>query len=209
MGTFKRILDNRSKTTGSSWGNSSGAIRAFVDKEDVGNFIGQLKSVARGNNRFFHEVISKAGVNVEQLLKDKISANGNVDSGLLRDSIRTFVSRKNPNNFIWIGPDYRRFTGPGGGFHAHFIEYGTKERYMKRGLLPGGFTRESAGSKKFSGKPQYAPYAGKYTGNTQATPFIRPVMDNYGSKILDMLYAEAQRIIFEEAEAAGLTIKRK
>lgn len=205
MGTFQRQISNRQDSR--RGGKSSGAIRVWTEKEDIGGLIRQLKSVTGNNNYFFHDIISKAGQEVEALMKNQIISNGTVASGMLRDSIRTFVSKKNPN-FIWIGPDYRIYNGQGGGYHAHFIEYGTKERYMKKGLLAGDFTRKSGGSQKFKGPHKWKPYAGKYTGRMKGDrPFLRPVHDLYGNQILKMIYEGAQSIIFAECEKQGIKIK--
>lgn len=205
MGVSKRLLEYYAGArNGTYYGNSNDAIRAFVDFQDFGNLIGQLKAATGGRNRLFHDVIGLAGKEVVALMQAQIKNNGSVDDGILLDSIRSFTSRKNPDTFIWIGPDYRRFTGPGGGYHAHLVEYGTKERYMKRGLLPGGYTRSSGGTKKFSGRNNYKPFAGKWLNKAEAKPFIRPVIDVHGSKILDMLYKGAQKAVVEEFKKRGI-----
>ena len=204
MGTAQRLISQRQDSR--RGGKSNGAIRVWTEKEDIGGLIRQLKSVAGPNNYFFHDIIDKVGRQVIELMQAEITANGTVKNGTLRNSIRSFVSKKNPN-FIWVGPDYRVYSG-GGGYHAHFIEYGTKERYMKKGLLAGGFTRKSGGSEKFKGKHQWKPYAGKYTGKAPSDkPFLRPVHDKYGNQILSMMYNEAQRIIIEECKKNGIKIK--
>jgi hypothetical protein len=127
-----------------------------------------------------------------------------VDKGTLKASIGVVKSKKN-NFFFWVGPQYsNKSSAIQGGNHAHLVEYGTKERYMKRGLLAGGFTRSSGGSQKFKGKPEYAPYAGKYLGTMVSKPFIRPTYDSMGASIIESLKKGTEKIVAEQGNKQGI-----
>lgn len=128
-------------------------------------------------------------------LMNKMQSIVAVDKGNLKSSIGVINSKKN-NKFKWVGPQYsNRNSAFVGGNHAHIVEFGTKERYMKKGLLPGGFTRSSGGTKKFAGLPKYAPYAGKFLGTVQSQPFVRPTIDNYGPSTIDTLKQKVLKIV--------------
>lgn len=128
-----------------------------------------------------------------------------VNKGTLKASIGVVQSKKN-NNFFWVGPQYsNRNSAFEGGNHGHLLEYGTKERYMKKGLYAGGFTRESGGTKKFSGTALYEPFAGKYTGKMNTSKaFIRPTYDNLGASIIADLKKATETIVKENGRKQGL-----
>jgi hypothetical protein len=124
------------------------------------------------------KIVEGEAENISNVMQSKVT----VDKGTLKASIGVSKSKKN-NYFFWVGPQYAGKNSLfEGGNHAHLIEYGTKERYMKRGLMAGGFTRESQGTEKFKGKfGEYTPFAGKYTGSmTASTICIRPTYDKMG-----------------------------
>jgi hypothetical protein len=115
------------------------------------------------------------------------------------------VRSKKSNYFFWVGPQYsNKSSAFQGGNHAHLVEYGTKERYMKRGLLAGGFTRASGGTQKFKGKSEYAPYAGKYLGTMVSKPFIRPTYDSMGATIIENLKKGTEKIVAEQGNKQGI-----
>lgn len=117
-----------------------------------------------------------------------MSSRVHVDQGTLKASLGIYKSKKNPL-FNWVGPEYsNRYSIATGGNHAHLVEFGSKERYMKKGLLAGGFTRKSGGAEKFKGKSEHVPYAGKSTGVMPTTgAFIRPTYDSMGASTLASL----------------------
>jgi len=134
----------------------------------------------------------------------EMAAKVAVDKGTLKASIGVVKSKKN-NYFFWVGPQYsNKSSAFEGGNHAHLVEYGTKERYMKRGLLAGGFTRVSGGTQKFKGKPEYAPYAGKYLGTMVSKPFIRPTYDSMGASIIESLKKGTEKIVAEQGNKQGI-----
>ena len=134
----------------------------------------------------------------------EMAAKVAVDKGTLKASIGVVKSKKN-NFFFWVGPQYsNKSSAFEGGNHAHLVEYGTKERYMKKGLLAGGFTRSSGGSQKFKGKPEYAPYAGKYLGTMVSKPFIRPTYDSMGASIIESLKKGTEKIVAEQGNKQGI-----
>ena len=127
-----------------------------------------------------------------------------VAEGTLKASIGVVKSKKN-NYFFWVGPQYsNKSSAFEGGNHAHLVEFGTKERYMKKGLLAGGFTRVSGGTQKFKGKPEYAPYAGKYLGTMVSKPFIRPTYDSMGASIIENLKKGTEKIVAEQGNKQGI-----
>jgi hypothetical protein len=139
-----------------------------------------------------------------QKVEVEMSSKVVVDKGTLKLSIGIVKSKKN-NNFFWIGPQYsNKNSAFEGGNHAHLVEFGTKERYMKKGLLAGGFTRSSGGTKKFSGKHENIPYAGKFLGVMQAKPFIRPTYDLIGNTIIENIKKGTERIVKEQGSKQGL-----
>jgi hypothetical protein len=134
----------------------------------------------------------------------EMAAKVAVDKGTLKASIGVVKSKKN-NYFFWVGPQYsNKSSAFEGGNHAHLVEYGTKERYMKKGLLAGGFTRVSGGTQKFKGKPEYAPYAGKYLGTMVSKPFIRPTYDSMGASIIESLKKGTEKIVAEQGNKQGI-----
>jgi hypothetical protein len=134
----------------------------------------------------------------------EMAAKVAVDKGTLKASIGVVKSKKN-NFFFWVGPQYsNKSSAFQGGNHAHLVEYGTKERYMKKGLLAGGFTRSSGGSEKFKGKPEYVPYAGKYLGTMVSKPFIRPTYDSMGTSIIESLKKGTEKIVAEQGNKQGI-----
>ena len=134
----------------------------------------------------------------------EMAAKVAVDKGTLKASIGVVKSKKN-NFFFWVGPQYsNKSSAFQGGNHAHLVEYGTKERYMKKGLLAGGFTRSSGGSEKFKGKPEYVPYAGKYLGTMVSKPFIRPTYDSMGTSIIESLKKGTEKIVAEQGTKQGI-----
>jgi len=134
----------------------------------------------------------------------EMAAKVAVDKGTLKASIGVVKSKKN-NFFFWVGPQYsNKSSAFEGGNHAHLVEYGTKERYMKKGLLAGGFTRVSGGTQKFKGKPEYAPYAGKYLGTMVSKPFIRPTYDSMGATIIENLKKGTEKIVAEQGNKQGI-----
>jgi hypothetical protein len=134
----------------------------------------------------------------------EMAAKVAVDKGTLKASIGVVKSKKN-NFFFWVGPQYsNKSSAFEGGNHAHLVEYGTKERYMKKGLLAGGFTRSSGGSQKFKGKPEYTPYAGKYLGTMVSKPFIRPTYDSMGATIIENLKKGTEKIVAEQGNKQGI-----
>ena len=134
----------------------------------------------------------------------EMAAKVAVDKGTLKASIGVVKSKKN-NYFFWVGPQYsNKSSAFEGGNHAHLVEYGTKERYMKKGLLAGGFTRVSGGTQKFKGKPEYAPYAGKYLGTMVSKPFLRPTYDSLGASIMENLKKGTEKIVKEQANKQGI-----
>jgi len=134
----------------------------------------------------------------------EMAAKVAVDKGTLKASIGVVKSKKN-NFFFWVGPQYsNKSSAFQGGNHAHLVEYGTKERYMKKGLLAGGFTRVSGGTQKFKGKPEYAPYAGKYLGTMVSKPFIRPTYDSMGATIIENLKKGTEKIVAEQGNKQGI-----
>jgi hypothetical protein len=134
----------------------------------------------------------------------EMAAKVAVDKGTLKASIGVVKSKKN-NFFFWVGPQYsNKSSAFQGGNHAHLVEYGTKERYMKKGLLAGGFTRSSGGSEKFKGKPEYVPYAGKYLGTMVSKPFIRPTYDLMGASIIESLKKGTEKIVAEQGTKQGI-----
>jgi hypothetical protein len=134
----------------------------------------------------------------------EMSSKVTVDKGTLKNSIGVIRSKKN-NFFFWVGPQYsNKSSSFEGGNHAHLVEYGTKERYMKKGLLAGGFTRVSGGTQKFKGKPEYAPYAGKYLGIMTSKPFLRPTYDSMGATIIENLKKGTEKIVKEQGNKQGI-----
>ena len=134
----------------------------------------------------------------------EMAAKVAVDKGTLKASIGVVKSKKN-NYFFWVGPQYsNKSSAFEGGNHAHLVEYGTKERYMKKGLLAGGFTRVSGGTQKFKGKPEYAPHAGKYLGTMVSKPFIRPTYDSMGASIIESLKKGTEKIVAEQGNKQGI-----
>jgi len=134
----------------------------------------------------------------------EMAAKVAVDKGILKASIGVIKSKKS-NYFFWVGPQYsNKSSAFEGGNHAHLVEYGTKERYMKKGLLAGGFTRVSGGTQKFKGKPEYAPYAGKYLGTMVSKPFIRPTYDSMGASIIESLKKGTEKIVAEQGNKQGI-----
>jgi hypothetical protein len=134
----------------------------------------------------------------------EMAAKVAVDKGTLKASIGVVKSKKN-NFFFWVGPQYsNKSSAFQGGNHAHLVEYGTKERYMKKGLLAGGFTRSSGGAEKFKGKPEYVPYAGKYLGTMVSKPFIRPTYDSMGASIIESLKKGTEKIVAEQGNKQGI-----
>ena len=134
----------------------------------------------------------------------EMAAKVAVDKGTLKASIGVVKSKKN-NFFFWVGPQYsNKSSAFQGGNHAHLVEYGTKERYMKKGLLAGGFTRVSGGTQKFKGKPEYVPYAGKYLGTMVSKPFIRPTYDSMGATIIENLKKGTEKIVAEQGNKQGI-----
>lgn len=75
---------------------------------------------------------------------------------------------------------------------------------MKKGLLAGGFTRSSGGTKKFSGKHENIPYAGKYLGAMKPKPFIRPTYDLMGTSIIENLKRGTELIVKKQGQKQGL-----
>lgn len=137
---------------------------------------------------------------IEVEIKSRIA----VDKGTLKASIGVVRSKKN-NYFFWIGPQYsNRNSAFEGGNHAHLVEYGSKQRYMKKGLLAGGFTRVSGGAKKFTGSHKNIPYAGKSTGVMTSKPFLRPTYDNLGQTIIDNLKKFTAKIVSKNGAKQGL-----
>jgi len=161
------------------------------------------------------ELLDKTFENSEKQLVDlahneanrvevEMAAKVAVDKGTLKASIGVVKSKKN-NYFFWVGPQYsNKSSAFEGGNHAHLVEYGTKERYMKKGLLAGGFTRVSGGTQKFKGKPEYAPYAGKYLGTMVSKPFLRPTYDSLGASIIENLKKGTEKIVKEQANKQGI-----
>jgi hypothetical protein len=128
-----------------------------------------------------------------------------VAEGTLKASIGVVKSKKN-NFFFWVGPQYsNKSSAFEGGNHAHLVEFGTKERYMKKGLFAGGFTRESGGAQKFKGIPEYVPYAGKSTGKMKTNKaFIRPTYDSMGASIIENLKKGTEKIVAEQGNKQGI-----
>jgi len=134
----------------------------------------------------------------------EMSSKVAVDKGALKASIGVVKSKKS-NYFFWVGPQYsNKSSAFQGGNHAHLVEYGTKERYMKKGLLAGGFTRSSGGAEKFKGKPEHVPYAGKYLGTMVSKPFIRPTYDSMGATIIENLKKGTEKIVAEQGNKQGI-----
>lgn len=150
----------------------------------------------------FQKIVSKLAAEIESELQYAAPEK----TSTLRFSIKIFKSRKN-RYFMWVGPEYtnrRSYNKGEGGNHAHLVEYGTKERYMKKGLLAGGFTRESGGTVTFKGKHKNIPYAGKYTGKMGAKPFMRPTYDKMNNYIINSLKEATLLAVKIEAEKNGL-----
>jgi hypothetical protein len=143
-------------------------------------------------------------MNEANKLEVEMASKVPVDKGALKASIGVSRSKKN-NYFFWVGPQYsNKSSAFVGGNHAHLVEYGSKERYMKRGLLAGGFTRSSGGTKKFEGKPEYAPYAGKYLGTMTAKPFVRPTYDQLGTIVMENLKNGTEKIVKQQGAKQGI-----
>ena len=137
-------------------------------------------------------------------IKSKMQDIVSVDKGDLKRSIDVVNSRKN-NKFFWVGPQYsNRNSAFVGGNHAHLVEFGSKERYMKKGLLPGSFTRGSGGTKKFTGQNNYEPFAGKWLNKMPQKPFVRPTADNYGTQIIETLKNQTKDTVLKQGKRNGL-----
>ena len=162
----------------------------------------QIEIVIDNSSKEFERIVSKLA---DEILGE-MYLNAPTKTGVLDASLAVMPSKKNIY-FKWVGPRYanRRSDNKGeGGNHAHLVEYGTKERYMKKGLFAGGFTRESGGAQKFKGYGKYAPYAGKYTGIMTAKPFIRPTYDKMGSYILATLKKLTEQVVKEQGNKQGI-----
>ena len=162
------------------------------------------------------ELLDKTFANSEKQFTDLAHTEANkiqvemaskvpVDSGNLKASIGVIKSKKS-NYFFWVGPQYSNKNTPFvGGNHAHLVEYGSKERYMKKGLFAGGFTRESDGAQKFKGYGKYAPYAGKRTGKMKTKgAFMRPTYDSLGASIIENLKKGTEKIVKEQGNKQGI-----
>ena len=162
----------------------------------------QIEIVIDNSSKEFERIVSKLA---DEILGE-MYLNAPTKTGVLDASLAVMPSKKNIY-FKWVGPRYanrRSYNKGEGGNHAHLVEYGTKERYMKKGLLEGGFTRESGGSQKFKGKYEHKPFAGKYTGIMTAKPFIRPTYDKMGSYILATLKKLTEQVVKEQANKQGI-----
>jgi len=148
----------------------------------------------------FTSLANNEALKVETEMQTRVLVN----EGTLKASIGVVKSKKN-NFFFWVGPQYsNKHSAFEGGNHGHLVEFGTKERYMKKGLLAGGFTRVSGGTQKFKGKHENTPYAGKYTGIMTAKPFIRPTYDSLGASIIENLKKGTEKIVAEQGAKQGL-----
>lgn len=148
----------------------------------------------------FHDIVLAEANAISQNMASRVPVN----LGALKASIGVNKSKKNPL-FVWVGPQYSNKSSLSeGGNHAHLVEFGSKARYMKRGLIAGEFTRESGGSKKFEGLPRHAPYAGKFTGVMPATPFVRPTFDSMGTTSISNLKAKVLTEVGRQAQKQGL-----
>jgi HK97 gp10 family phage protein len=146
------------------------------------------------------KIVEVQAENISNVMQSKVT----VDKGTLKASIGVSKSKKN-NYFFWVGPQYAGKNSLfEGGNHGHLVEFGTKERYMKKGLFAGGFTRKSQGTEKFKGFGEYTPFAGKYTGVMKASPFVRPTYDSLGSTVIDNIKKETEKIILKEGDKQGL-----
>lgn len=163
----------------------------------------QIENVFNSADSRLLKIINDLATEIES----ELDAAAPEKTGTLRFSIKKFRSRKN-KYFMWVGPEYTNkhsLNKGDGGNHAHLVEFGTKERYMKKGLFAGGYTRESQGAEKFKGKAIWKPFAGKYTGKMKTNKaFIRPTYDKMGSYILQKLAEAAKLAIKIEAEKQGL-----
>lgn len=159
-----------------------------------------LDKTFENSSKAFIDLAHNEANRVEVEMAAKVAVN----KGTLKASIGVVKSKKN-NYFFWVGPQYsNKSSAFEGGNHAHLVEYGTKERYMKKGLLAGGFTRVSGGTQKFKGKPEYAPYAGKYLGTMVSKPFLRPTYDSLGASIIENLKKGTEKIVKEQANKQGI-----
>lgn len=97
---------------------------------------------------------------------DKTGIGGDIN--IVINAIR---SKKTKNRVI-VGPDRKASRG---WQLSHILEYGTVERYMKKGLRAGNITQKTM--RPFQGPNYFRPYAGKYTGVMPARSFIRTAVD--------------------------------
>lgn len=178
------------------------AIKVDIPNDSGSKVKFQLQEVFQSCDSEFQNIISK----IAYVLAGEMQDQAPLKTGILRDSIGRFKSKKNIY-FMWVGPTYtnkRSYNKGFGGNHAHLVEYGTKERYMKKGLLPGGFTRESNGEKKFTGKSNSKPFAGKNVGAMTANPFIRRTYDIHGNFVLETIKKATILAIEKQAKQQGL-----
>jgi hypothetical protein len=154
--------------------------------------IGELKNVnlARVTEACADELAAR--------IKETLDSKLNPHTGNLRDSIRYYRSKKN-KNFFWVGPDYRRGVGEGGGYHAHFFEHGTVERFVTMGLSKRVQTKLQQSGHKFASRGKIEPT--KFA-------FIRPTYDIYGGKIMQDLVSGYIKEIEAKAKQLKLDVSR-
>lgn len=163
----------------------------------------QLEIVIENSSKEFERIVT----NLANEILGEMYLNAPTKTGVLDASLAVMPSKKNIY-FKWVGPRYSNknsYNKGEGGNHAHLVEYGTKERYMKKGLFAGGFTRESGGAEKFKGKFKHKPFAGKYTGKMKTNgAFIRPTYDKMGGYILATLKKLTEQVVKEQANKQGI-----
>jgi len=92
------------------------ALKALPTKVEV--------NVMRGALRAGHKTIA-------DLARAKLAANGSVDTGALRDSIRIGRLKTKSKKFGWLR--YDLIAGDATAWYAHLVEYGTASYYTGKG----------------------------------------------------------------------------
>lgn len=175
-------------------------MEVTIPNDIENNVLNLLNRTFENSLKELTNLANNEALKVETEMQTRVAVN----EGTLKASIGVVKSKKN-NFFFWIGPQYsNKSTAFQGGNHGHLVEFGTKERYMKKGLLAGGFTRVSGGTQKFKGKFEHTPFAGKYTGIMTAKPFIRPTYDSLGTSIMENLKRFTAKIVSQKGAQQGI-----
>lgn len=177
---------------------SVNSIRASIIK-DFGEVKMALESLA-GTGAITTKDINKVLMDAAQPLIADMKSRAPKDTGRLANSITVWSAKRRPYR-VYVGPSYKLWAG---GRIAHIIEYGTVERFMKKGLRAGGITQSTM--EPFKGKPEWVPYKGKSTGVVPARPFIRPAVEATQTQVIERLRNNMLVVIANKAKKAGLKV---